>query len=173
VDLKQISEIYGAMKFEESAGKLISEWHMAGGPPIPDHPKLTHYLPRRTMHMLKLCMVACAMRTSDKIITADDFEIALSWLMEAELYMPDIFKSMNSGGDGKVIEDCWYFVFQTYSKEKRGVAEPRIIQYLSGRVPAYNVMNILNVMINSKMMKKELTQGGVIGYVPLARKDFT
>jgi len=173
IDLKAISEIYGPMKFEESAGALISDWHMAGGPPVPQHPKLTHYLPRRTMHLLKLCMVACAMRTSDKIITADDFEIALSWLLEAESFMPDIFKSMNSGGDGRIIEDCWYFVFQIYGKEKRGVAEPRIIQYLSGRVPAYNVMNVLNVMTNSRMLKKELGSGGIVLYVPLARKDFS
>jgi hypothetical protein len=113
------------------------------------------------------------MRTSDKIITADDFEIALSWLLEAESFMPDIFKSMNSGGDGRIIEDCWYFVFQIYGKEKRGVAEPRIIQYLSGRVPAYNVMNVLNVMTNSRMLKKELGSGGIVLYVPLARKDFS
>ena len=57
-DLRVISEAFGQMGFSDEAKSKITDWHLAGGPPIPDHPRLQHYLTRRTAHVLKLSINA-------------------------------------------------------------------------------------------------------------------
>jgi len=169
-DLKIIGSLYGKISFSPEAAEAIGAWHMAGGPPAPEHPKLVHYITRRTAHLLKLSMVACASRGNDLVISIEDYNLALNWLYEAEHFMPDIFRSMNSGGDSKAIEDCWYYVFSLFAKEKKPIAESRILNFLSGRVPAYNVANVLNIMVSSGQLKKE---AGALGncYSPAPRQQ--
>ena len=77
----------------------INDWARSGGQPAPDHPKLLSYNTRRLHHLLKLCMVAALACDSELIITVDHFVEALDWLVELETFMPDIFKSMRTGGD--------------------------------------------------------------------------
>lgn len=153
-DLKHIADLYGAMRFEEAAAKAIEQWHASGGPPAPDHPKLTNYLTRRTAHLLKLCMVSSASKRDDRVITLEDYQEALGWLLEAESYMPDIFKSMASGGDGKVMEECWHFLYHIYTKSQKAVPIHHVFQFLQERTPAHNVDKILTVMVASKMVEK-------------------
>lgn len=160
-DLKVIGELYGKMTFEPAAAQVISDWHMEGGPPQPEHPKLMHYNTRRTAHLLKLSMVACASRTNNLVINLDDVQQALDWLIEVETFMPDIFKSMAVGGDSRAIQDCWYHVYQIYIKEKRPISEARVIYFLQERVPAHSIMRIIEVMRQAKLLEKQID-----GYVP-------
>ncbi len=164
-DLKIISNLYGKMIFSAEAAGAISAWHKLKGPPAPEHPKLIHYNSRRTAHLLKLCMIASAASSSDLIITLDHYNTALEWLLEAESYMPDIFKSMAVGGDARAIEDTWYFAYQVFAKEKQAVSEARLIEFLQNRVPTHTVEKILMVMVKSKLLEKQLD-----GYRPRARK---
>lgn len=168
-DLASISNLFGAMTFEPDAASAISKWHMSGGEPLPNHPKLTHYNSRRTAHLIKLCMIYSAACSSDKVITLAHFEKALESLIEVEIFMPDIFRSMTSGGDGRVIEDTWHYVFTIVAKEKKPMTEHRIVEFLSQRTPAYNVMNILNIMVNAGHLKKELASSGLTVYKPMPR----
>jgi len=160
-DLKAIGELYGKMTFSEEARNVVTRWHMDGGPPQPEHPKLVHYNTRRTAHLLKLCMVACASHGDILEITIEHVQEALDWLIEAETFMPDIFKSMRAGGDSRAIEDCWYHIYRIYMKEAKPIAEHRIIHYLQERVPVHNVSRILEVMTKSGILKREFD-----GYVP-------
>ena len=70
-----------------------------GEPPVPDHPKLIHYITRRRTHLYKLSMVASIDRSNALSLTQDDFNKALGWLIEAELTMPDIFKAGSTSVD--------------------------------------------------------------------------
>lgn len=153
-DLDRISQLYGKMNFTEEAAHAIEHWHLEGGPPTPDHPKLTHYLTRRTAHLLKLCMVASASRRDDLLITIDDYQEALGWLLEAESYMPDIFKSMSSGGDGEVIRECWHFVYQIYVKDPKPIPLHRVVAFLQERTPAHNVDKLIKVMFDGRVLEK-------------------
>jgi len=164
-DLRVIGETYGQMGFSDEAKRKITEWHLAGGPPIPDHPRLQHYLTRRTAHVLKLCMVAAVDRNETKTIDAQDFEIAKYWLLEMEETIPDIFKSMTSGGDSAVMDECWHFVWQTFSREKRPIVEARVVAFLRDRAPSHNVMRVLEIMVRTQMIKSEITSAG-IAYTP-------
>jgi len=166
LDLKHIARMYGEMKFSPEAAEAITAWHMGGRLPVPGHPKLHNYGTRRTLHLLKLCMIASASGSDDLLISIEHYRTALAWMLEAEQFMPDIFKSMGSGGDAKAIEECWYFCFQIYSKKKEPVPEAKLIQFLQERVPAHSVERVLMIMVKAGLFKTvDVNKIGVC-YVP-------
>jgi hypothetical protein len=169
-DLKDMYKTYGEMTVTDEAKEAINEWSKAGGPPIPDHPKLTSYCARRAAHLLKLCIVAAMASDSERIVTLDHFAEALDWLVQLERYMPDVFKSMKTGGDGRAIEECWHHVYQIYLKSKEPVPEHRVVGFLQERVPVHNITRILDVMERSQLLKKQFTATGGTGYEPMAYK---
>src|ERR1044072_390583 len=92
-DLSDIYKIWGEFAVTDEVKEAINACAQRGANPRPDHPKLTHYNTRRLAHLLKLCIVACAATSSDKVITLEHYTEALDWLVEAESFMPDIFKA--------------------------------------------------------------------------------
>jgi len=174
-DLKFIfnpDNTFGGMKFDESARDAIEKWHRAGGKPQPEHPKLMHYLTRRTAHLIKLCVVASIARGNDLIITREDFDEALGWLLEMEIYLGDIFKSMGQGGDNQVIQECWYHFAREYTQAGgKSIPEPKVIAFLSQRLPAHSVVRVLDIMIRAGMLKEEINTGFGKGYKPLPIKS--
>lgn len=165
-DLKKIARAYGRISFNSEAEHAFTEWQMAGGPPVPDHPKLHNYLNRRAIHLAKLCMVYCMADLGDKIVTLDHYQQALATLIEMEHFIPDIFKAMSSGGDAKVIEETWYFTFKLYAANKKPIAEHKIINFLQQRVPAHSISHILTVMEKAGLLKAEIVKGVGTAYVP-------
>lgn len=170
-DLTKIGNLYGEIAFTEEARDAIVNWIMAGGPPIPEHPKLRHYLTRRTVHLFKLCMVASVSEGDTLIVTLDHFARALEWLIEVEHYIPDIFKAMATGGDMKAIEDTWYFAYKMYATKKEPIPEGKIYAYLQARVPAHSVDNIVTLMLRSQLLRE--TNVNKIGrcFIPLEKGD--
>ena len=150
---------------EEDAAAFLTKWHKSKGPQQPNHPKLLHYSTRRTAHLLKLSMIAAASNGGELTIKLSHVQEALDWLIEAESFMPDIFKAMTTGGDSRVIEDTWYHIYNIWIKEKKPISEHRIIHFLQERVPSHNVLRILDVMVRVKILEKELG-----AYVPKSLK---
>lgn len=167
-DLKLIALLFGKMEWTEAAKAAIVEWDQEDLAPIPSHGKLTHYNSRRLAHVIKLSMIASVSRTSELIIEPEDFLVARRWLLEAEVLMPDIFLSMGLNADSRAMEDCWYFVYQTFSKTKASVGEHHIVDFLSKRVPSYQVTKVIEIMVKSKMLKVEFKEGMPV-YTPLPR----
>jgi len=111
-------------------------------------------------------------RSGDKIIGIEHYSQALNWLIEAETYMPDIFKSMTmTGGDSGAMEETWAYVWTLFKKENRPIAEHRIVHFLRERVPAHAIMKILEVMVKSKMLEIHIDQGTFQGYKPVPRRQ--
>lgn len=169
-DLRDIHRMWGALEVTDDAREAITSWGLAGGPPIPDHPKLMHYNSRRMAHLLKLCMVACVARSDEYIVDLEDFAEALDWLTQAERAMPDIFKSMRTSGDARAMDECWHFVYQIWMKKQEPIAEHRIVAFLSERTPAHNVARVLGVMEQGGLLEKKFTSVGGTGYVPKSRR---
>lgn len=169
-DLLEISKLFGRMKFTPSAADLISNWHMAGGPPIPDHPKLASYNERRTQHLFKLCMITSVSKRNDLLVTEEDFIESLDLMTLTESFIPDIFKAMNSGGDQRAIEDSWYYLMQTFGREKKPIAAHRLVQFLSERVPAYSVGKIIEVMTKAGVVEERLEPGVGVAYIPRPKR---
>lgn len=169
-DLKIIADLYGKVSFAPEAAAAVSEWHVQRGPPTPEHPKLNHYNTRRTSHLLKLCMLAAVERHDNLVVELEDYQRALDWLLQAEAIMPDIFKSMRAGGDGKVMDELWYFAYELWMKEKSPIAEHRLVNFLAERVPAHNVARILQVMTGAEILKESVEPKIGRAYTPKPRK---
>lgn len=152
-DLKLIHSLYGQVEWTREAAGSIQDWVNTGELPMPEHRRLMSYNTRRKAHVIKLCMVASVSRSNDLIITLEDYQQALNWLVEAEFHMSDIFKSMASGGDSQAIEDTWHYVWRLWTTEQKPIMEYRIIAFIQQRVPAYAVKNIIELMVRSNMLE--------------------
>lgn len=165
-ELKERSAAYGKVSFTAEGAARMEAWHSSGGEPKPEHPKLYHYTSRRTVHALKLSMIASLSEGTDLIITEDHVSRAIDWLIEAELYMEDIFKEMGSNSHGELLQDIWHFIFRAYNKEgKKPVKETRVLNYVAQRTPAHNVARTLELMEQGGVIEKKLC-GTYIGYLP-------
>lgn len=165
-DLGEISGLFGKLDFDPEVVAAVDAWHLGGGQPAPDHPKLQHYNTRRTTHLIKLMCISSIARSDDLIVLLDDFVEALGWLNEAEAAMPDIFKSMVSGGDSQVIAEAWHFAYKMYVKNQVPVTEQRLAMFLQERTPAHNIRNILEVMERAAILEETMVQGVGKAYIP-------
>ena len=146
----EIGELHGEMEFTTEAAKLANDWHMAGGPKRPDHPRLNNYNTRRTAHLLKLMMIACASDFGHLTITADHYRTALGWLLDAEHYMTDVFKAMVVGGDSRVMEETWHYVRQRSAKTP--LSQAAVYRFVAERTPAYNINHIMDAMLKTGLL---------------------
>lgn len=168
-DLKDIYSTWGEFTVIDEVKEAVNVWMRGGGAPYPDHPKLTHYKTRRLAHLLKLCMIASASTDSDRIITLEHYTEALDWLVEAEAYMPDIFKAMKVGGDSRAMDEAWHFAYTYWMKHKKPVPEYLLVTFLGEKVPAHSVEKILDVMVRAQLLTKKFIEGGGHGYEPKVR----
>lgn len=169
IDLKTISTLYGLVTFEPSTAEAIRKWHLAGGPPKPTHPKLETYCGRRTVHLLKLCMVLCAAKSNVLVITSEIYQEALSLLLQLEHVLPEVFLAITAGGDSVIMEELHHVLFQVYLKTNQPIDESILVKFLQKRVPSHSVMKILELMIRSGMIKL-VAKGNATAYVPLGRR---
>jgi hypothetical protein len=167
-DLKSISALYGKLEWTPEAAMAISEWNRAGLPPVPEHNKLTHYNSRRLVHAIKLTMIASVSRSSDLLIELEDYQQAMGWLLDSEARVVDIFHSMGVAGDSAAIDDTWDFIFRLHAKEKKPVAEHRVVNFLRTKVPSHNVMRVIDVMSRSGMIRADMSSGST-AYTPAAK----
>lgn len=168
-DLKDIYKVFGEIRVDMETQEALNAWGRAGGPPIPEHPKLVTYRQRRIAHLLKLCMVSAVACDSERIITLENFTEALDWLVELEHAMPDVFKSLKIGGDARAIEECYHYVYQKFHQlGKKPVPEHMLIAFLQERVPAHSVDRIIDVMERARLLEKQFAGNGQ-GYVPKGR----
>ncbi len=164
-DLRAIFDLIGTFSFSPEAQRAISTWHLSGGPPKPDHPKLVNYCTRRSAHLLKLCMIACAARGDDKIIGLYDYQTALGWLLEAEVAMEEIFKALGAKGDGQTISEAIHYIYKLQMANGDPVQEQRLVAFLAAKVPAYNVTKLIELMEKSGQINKQLRKDGGFGYL--------
>lgn len=169
-DLRDIYKMYGEMSVDQDTQEALNDWGRAGGPPIPEHPKLVTYRQRRIAHLLKLCVISAAACDSEKIITLENFAEALDWLVELEHAMPDVFKSLKIGGSARAIEECYHFVYEKFLKlGKKPVPEHLIVAFLQERVPVHDVDRILDSMERAHLLEKQFAGSGQ-GYVPRTKQ---
>lgn len=161
IDLREIgNNLYGRFRFHEDAVEAFRQWMKSGEQPTPDHPKLQHYNSRRQSHLLKLCMISSAATSDELIVTLDNFAEALDWMIEAEASMPDIFRSMVSGGSSRVMDDTWHFAFDRARKKKgEPIPEQLLVAFVAERAPAHEVMRILEIMSKNGIFNKVYVNG--------------
>lgn len=153
-DIQQIANLKGEFLWTPEAAKVLDQWHLAGGPPIPNIPRLEHYVTRRTIHLVKLMMISSMSRTNDLTITEYDFDTALSWLIEAETTMPLIFRAMIAAGDTALLADCAGWCREEEARLNRPVTEHSIINFLRTRMKSADVTRAFEVMKLSNLIRQ-------------------
>jgi hypothetical protein len=143
-DLKVINSLYGEFTVTEAYRAAINQWRALGEPPTPDHPKLTHYITRRKVHIYKLSMLASVNRSGGLVLTEADFLQALEWLVEAETHMPDIFKAGAMNADAGAMDEIQHYV--RINDLGTGVSEQRIVHFARERVPITSILRIIEIM---------------------------
>ena len=138
-----ISAQFGRMRPSKNAETLLSEWDAKDGPPTPTHSKLVHYNTTRTQYLIKLSMIAAIARTGELLIHSEDVTRALSWLLEAERRMPDIFRAMTGKSDSQVLEELHYFLISKYRNNKKPVEEKEVYEFLSMRATTDKIAGLI------------------------------
>lgn len=153
--MQRLIKMRGRFEWDERAAIEIDAWHQADCPPAPDHHKLLHYTTRRIAHVIKLCQIFSAAESDSLIIMPSHFHAARDLLLEAEHWMPEIFKEMAGKGAADVINEAWRFLWQRYSARKKPIPESQLIYFLSDKIPAREVMYFIKVMYDSQMIRDE------------------
>ena len=155
-DLNIINTLHGKYSVSTEYRDAVNAWRQSeeqiDGFPKPSHPKLAHYNTRRRVHLYKLSIVAAAERSNALLITKDDFNRAMSWLVEAESQMPEIFTASGGGLDAQVLDEAAFFC-QSYTLTKKMVPEQALVRFVSQRVPAHTVMRVVDNMVRSGMLE--------------------
>lgn len=146
----------GEFQWAEPARAALLAWYNAGMPPVPSHSKLTYYNSRRILHIIKLSMVAAASRSVDFMngleLLLEDFQTAQDWLLEAEVYMPDIFRAMSQKSDYDVMREAHVFIRQQYNTSKKALHATMIQHFLAQKVPSEKVLRVMDLMEKSSMI---------------------
>ena len=165
--LDEVADYYGEMKWDQSAIAEMERWRKDKWAPVPDHPKLANYLPRRgTIFMVKLAMIAAMSRGETLAIRLQDVERARGWLLEIESLMPCIFRDMIMRSDDQVIEEVFQYSFEIYLKHRTPLASAQILRFLAQRTPAEKAERILSLMEKSGIFERV---AGTETYIPRAR----
>jgi hypothetical protein len=152
-DLQVMNAVNGKFEVSEEYHQAVNNWRQLGEPPVPNHPKLLHYNTRRRVHLYKLSMVAGIDRGGPMVLGKDDFNKALGWLVEAELYMPEVFRAGAVGADAKAMDEIHHYILST--DRGRGVPEHRVVNFARERVPAYAVDRVLLIMERAQLIRAE------------------
>jgi hypothetical protein len=146
-DLHVISSLWGQLGNSEEFITCVDNWRKAGMPPVPNHPRLLHYNSRRFVHLLKLCIVACVDRGEKLIITKDDFDKAIGWLVEAEYYMPNLFQAGSGNADAKAMEEILHYLIS-----KGTASDGELMRYVTKIIPISSAWRVLETMERSQMI---------------------
>lgn len=150
-DLNAVAGLVGEFKVTQEYRDAVQAWRNLGEPPVPSHPKLIHYATRRRVHLYKLSMVSAVDRSDVLILTKDDFNRAMSWLLEAEATMPDIFKAGAGNADGKAMDEIYHFVM--INGVKGSVPERQINRFAKDFVPLTSIDRVIKAMESAGMIE--------------------
>jgi Protein of unknown function (DUF3987) len=145
--LHEISTLHGEMLFDEAAISLLQEWDNEDGPyPRPTHHNLLYYNETRTLHALKLSMVASMSESPNMTINMSHVERAINWLLEAESVMPEVFENMKEqNSDYDTMQGLYAFALRL-QHESSSITDSTLIRWLSKKVPAQKIKSILTSM---------------------------
>lgn len=150
-DLNSINDLFGQFHVTPDYQESVKFWRNSGEPPVPDHPRLSHYNTRRRVNLYKLSMIAAIDQGNALVLTRDTFNTALDWLVEAERNMSDIFKAGMANADGQAMDEIMFYI-NTIDQGK-GVSEQAIIKFAKDKVPIHSVDRVIGILEKSGQIR--------------------
>lgn len=116
-DINRINLLTGAFNFTTPAKQKYIDWYinedkrmrMGNYMPVTDH-RFASYCERRTTHVRKVMMLCCASRTDSMQIEEQDFDRALSLLLDAEKQMGRTFGGLGESRNSDATERILNFI---------------------------------------------------------------
>lgn len=155
-NLKPLINAYGECDWDAEVQSAIQAWVDADCPPVPEHSRLSNYVTRRILHVIRLCMISAASGGHPLLITLQDFQRALNWLVEAEQTMPEIFKEMVHRTDKQVIEELHMYAMAIWAKEKKLIHEARLVHFLQTKVTSDKIDRLLSIAVRANIFDKAI-----------------
>ena len=93
-------------------------------------------------------MVSAIDRGNALILAKEDFNRAMSWLLEAEIDMSKIFKATSEDSDSAAMDEIYHYI-QSHGK----VDEHKLIRFTRERVPSHAVLRVIEIMEKSGMIQ--------------------
>lgn len=146
-DIAIINSLVGQFEVTEDYRNAVNNWRALGEAPVPSHPKLIHYVTRRRTHLYKLSMVSAIDRSNALILTRDDFNRAMFWLLEAEGTMSEIFKAGATNADAQAMDEIIHFI--KIGDRGHGVSEQKITRFAQERIPIHSVLRTIDILEKS------------------------
>lgn len=155
VGAQRLLKIQGLIPFDGPAAAFFQAWSDEGCPPEPSHLKLVNYCTRRGFNVLKLSTISAASRGS-AVIAEYDVRRAVTWLLEAEAVMPEVFKAMKGNNDYALLQELQLYVAQLFLQNGGNpVVEARLARFLTERTPAWNVPRLLDAADKAGIVVKQ------------------
>jgi hypothetical protein len=92
-------------------------------------------------------MVASIDRSNALILTEEDFDRAMLWLLEAELHMIEIFKAGALNADAAAMDEILHFIL--INDKGQGINEQKITRFASDRIPIHSILRVIEIMEKS------------------------
>lgn len=166
LSFKRLGNMFGEMSWEPAAQKILqtfAENQLRGGP---THNRLTLYTSRRWMQIAKLSMIS-AISDERMLVEKEDILVAKEWLAEAEGFMPEIFRDMQSHEDGQIHEELRGVMFAAYvASHKKPVPASLIYQWLAKRVASHAVERTFQIALAAEYFHR--VAGSDDLYIPQA-----
>lgn len=152
-DLQCIFDLEGEFDRDDAFSNAYNAWRQAGCPPVPTHPRLLSYNPRRGAHLLKLAMVSSADRSDSLVLNQADFFRALGWMKEAEATMPQVFTGPQTN-DAKALDEIVHLMGDG------DVIGKKLMRLVSDKVPINQVNKTIEILQQSGRIKvAHITKG--------------
>lgn len=149
-DLYEITALNGEYTFTEDAAEEIVAWHADDMKPLPSDPRFEHYNTRRFIQFIKLCLVICASRRSDPLMTLDDVNTSRSILLDAEKVMPQAISGLGANPLLMQQQIAIRFINVLFDKTKVGINEAVLRRRLSHDVNPVYIDTLLDQLDNAK-----------------------
>lgn len=169
--LSTLATFTGPITWTQAAQDALNAFENKDPPDVAPHPRLAEYAARRTLHLTKLCMIAALARLS-MTVSAADFDLALSWLLEAETFMPEIFKDLAQHEDAMVYDELRRELFNIYLKTRRPFPVTAIYAKLAKRVSGFMVQRMVELMESAGYIRRVAgTSGDDAMYIPVSSEE--
>ena len=166
--LIEFTKLHGAVKWSLPAAEAAQGWIRRGMDPEPEHSKLEHYNRRRLVNFIKLITVSTVSHGHSDI-QLGDFQRAQEWLLDAEQRMPDIFREMVGRSDIQIIDELHFFLWRIWSREKKGIHEARLYDFLRNRAPSEKIPRIIDIAMKANIIER---LAGTNLYRPRPKNEF-
>jgi len=105
------------------------------------------------------------------VITIQDYQTAMGWLLTAEKEMPNVFLEMTGRGDHQIIMDLHMFAFTDYHRNgRKPIHAARLMSFLSTKCESWRVPKILELALGSGVFKR--VAGETDLYIPQPKDQF-